>query len=621
MSLNPIEQVSRAKLEQLLQYRFETQNLDYKASVDLSTTRGKVELAKDVLAMANSGGGHIVLGVQDGTFEPIGVSDEHARHLRDGATVNEKLRTYCGGEVTVHVAHHFLSSADAGPRLVLLYVPAFRGKIPARDNGAYGDPATGKQSFAFRQGDVLVRKADQSIKVQSPEDLLPVEPLREVVMPSPTSHGSDFANPYDFSRAATREMFKGRQREINELLDAIESGTHTAVFGLQRIGKTSLVEEAIVDRLPARPTLRDKTLFAKVDLQRIGSLDVCFKDFFSAIIHSIAEAASTGLGLRDLEASVDTFLAESAHYKRGRKLQIPSDYERAIEILVKASGCRVVLFLDEFSEVCRMVEKNEDRKPGRSSRANLHPNEMPVDIALMHWLSALLKNPGFRGRLVVILAVRPFVAEYDRQRELQILKLTRPIILCYLDEKSALDLIRDPLAGRVSYEAGAADYLYDVTAGHPYLIQFMLREIVDDIRRSERRTITLDDIRQLERRMVTEGAAYDAQFDVLDSDYSVDEVMNAQRSTLGRGVLAYISKMGHERKQGWVEGADIVQALARHGCSVGEVERILDQLVSSKILQEDRIDGVLCFRMWIPLLRKRYVTQNKSLKFFHSQRR
>jgi hypothetical protein len=52
-------------------------------------------------------------------------------------------------------------------------------------------------------------------------------------------------NPYDFDTIASPLTFKGRRAEINEILDSIESGTHTAIFGLQRMGKTSLIEEGL----------------------------------------------------------------------------------------------------------------------------------------------------------------------------------------------------------------------------------------------------------------------------------------------------------------------------------------------------------------------------------------
>lgn len=58
--------------------RNEGPKLDFKAQLDLNTESGKKELAKDVLAIANSQGGrgHILIGVEDRTRLVIGISPE-----------------------------------------------------------------------------------------------------------------------------------------------------------------------------------------------------------------------------------------------------------------------------------------------------------------------------------------------------------------------------------------------------------------------------------------------------------------------------------------------------------------------------------------------------------------
>ena len=61
----------------------------------------------------------------------------------------------------------------------------------------------------------------------------------------------------------------------------------------------------------------------------------------------------------------------------------------------------------------------------------------------------------------------------------------RPITLYYLDETAAKALIVEPLVNRVGYDPRAIDDLYRLTAGHPYLLQFMLKSLVDRIRREE----------------------------------------------------------------------------------------------------------------------------------------
>lgn len=63
---------------QLVRLGFETQSHDYKETIDLASKFGSASLAKDVMAMANWGGGTIVVGVaehQPGEFVAEGVPD------------------------------------------------------------------------------------------------------------------------------------------------------------------------------------------------------------------------------------------------------------------------------------------------------------------------------------------------------------------------------------------------------------------------------------------------------------------------------------------------------------------------------------------------------------------
>lgn len=62
------------KAEELIHKGLESPDLDYKECFDNSTGCW-MEIAKDVYGMANYGGGYIVLGVKDGTFEPIGLDE------------------------------------------------------------------------------------------------------------------------------------------------------------------------------------------------------------------------------------------------------------------------------------------------------------------------------------------------------------------------------------------------------------------------------------------------------------------------------------------------------------------------------------------------------------------
>jgi DNA-binding response OmpR family regulator len=86
----------------LLKMGTETQTLDYKEDLDLSSKVGRASLAKDVIAMANSGGGVLVIGVAErtpGEFEPVGLSEQRLK-LFETSLINKAIR----GFISPHIA-------------------------------------------------------------------------------------------------------------------------------------------------------------------------------------------------------------------------------------------------------------------------------------------------------------------------------------------------------------------------------------------------------------------------------------------------------------------------------------------------------------------------------------
>lgn len=88
--------MTEADLRALLGRRAETQNLDYKETINWNsaTLDEKIELVKDVLAMANTAnGGCIVLGVRNADFSPVGLSKDAYESL-DQTKINDFLHRY-----------------------------------------------------------------------------------------------------------------------------------------------------------------------------------------------------------------------------------------------------------------------------------------------------------------------------------------------------------------------------------------------------------------------------------------------------------------------------------------------------------------------------------------------
>ena len=462
--------------------------------------------------------------------------------------------------------------------------------------------ASGRHLLALQE-EIRAEQTDQeeqevtSLASESPE-----APVSEA-----QANPTPFENPYNTAAIATKDMFKGREAEIEHLRYAIKNGTHTAIFGLQRMGKTSLVKETL-------SRVDENCIFAEVDLQTYGGERITYRALLHAILTRIAMEISSARH-RLVSAEISDL---AQRYSRGDKHQMLDGFSAILEKTVKATSRKVVLFLDEFSELCQTIDKNEEWLKIRLDRdQKLHPHEMIVDVSLMHWFSSLMRNNALTGRLVFIFAVRPFVAEYDADTQLQILKLVSPITLHYLGKSAAEALMVEPLEGKIEYEAGSIDYLYNLTAGHPYLIQFFLHEIINRLQQEGRSCIEKQDITRLEGELVSAEEVYEGQFAVLESDYSVESVRSPEAARKGRGVIAVIARLGEQEPDGWVSVEKVRALLTNHGMPENEIYDILAKLRRAQIIKERRADEEkLEYKISIPLLRKRYIRQNMYQRHF-----
>lgn len=108
--------------EILIQLGYESRELDYKSALDLATKVGRAALAKDVIAMANWGGGNIIVGIDEirpGEFLPSGIPEEQLGQY-EVSRLNRAIRDYLDPPVAVIVRRTRWNNMH----FVILQVPA-----------------------------------------------------------------------------------------------------------------------------------------------------------------------------------------------------------------------------------------------------------------------------------------------------------------------------------------------------------------------------------------------------------------------------------------------------------------------------------------------------------------
>jgi len=281
---------------------------------------------------------------------------------------------------------------------------------------------------------------------------------------------TELANPYIFERPAIGEHFFGRKLEMTRLINALKEGRSVVVYGLQRVGKTSLVKEALDRELkPSNVRLRD----IRIDMYESCETLTSYIDFFETMIDRFCD---------DLNVADYKKVREQARQVL-RTGNDPGAIRGLMRNLLRGFASRygrALLYIDEFQDIRLAFEKAERQKTTRH----------PLDSGFIRYLGSLVKE----GHLQLLCCGRYQIQLLDNKLDTQLLKLMVPIELSVLDESSARRLIEEPVLGRFAYEPEAVDYILTLSGRYPYVVQYLCYELVERARNENRSSITRDDV-------------------------------------------------------------------------------------------------------------------------------
>lgn len=148
--------MDKAVLAKIEEAEKESAELDFKAEFDVTSPQDWCELIKDIVAMANSGGGLVVFGVNDDGTPAI--ADLRKVQALDPATVVDKIEKY----TDQHFANFsFCNGSRRDAPVVVLVVSSVSIPIVFTAPGTY-EVGGGKQKTAFSKGTVYFRHGAKS---------------------------------------------------------------------------------------------------------------------------------------------------------------------------------------------------------------------------------------------------------------------------------------------------------------------------------------------------------------------------------------------------------------------------------------------------------------------------
>lgn len=152
-------QLNAQKLDELLGAARESAKLDYKRRHDPRVKQDSVELTKDLIAMANTAGGYVVIGVEDGGL-PRGLTKPELATL-DESTMRGQVETYIGTSLEVFVDSTVRWNGHSFCIVTVLRSP--RSPLVFEKDGQYPiSQGSSRNVTVFRAGDVFVRHGSKS---------------------------------------------------------------------------------------------------------------------------------------------------------------------------------------------------------------------------------------------------------------------------------------------------------------------------------------------------------------------------------------------------------------------------------------------------------------------------
>jgi hypothetical protein len=140
----------------ILNYNEEDDYVDYKETFDDSVDKEWIELTKDIMAFANSNGGYLLFGVQDSTYQQIGLSDETSSILKNIDQMQQKINRYIEPEILNIRSKEYLYDNKL---FVVILIPVSPGKTHVVSKDAKFKFPSGTEKVILHKGTIYIRRS------------------------------------------------------------------------------------------------------------------------------------------------------------------------------------------------------------------------------------------------------------------------------------------------------------------------------------------------------------------------------------------------------------------------------------------------------------------------------
>jgi hypothetical protein len=285
------------------------------------------------------------------------------------------------------------------------------------------------------------------------------------------------ANPYSYKPIEDDRWFFDQDRVVEEIKQQLDTGQSCVVVGGDRMGKTSILKHVkrMFSSVDQPTTSRFIPIYFEPHTEESVSIKSVYRQLITDTISQTRHWLMNCKGdvpevRRVLEAFISPLMITESVQLDGN--EACGDFEKDLNVIISTvlyavGNTRLLFLLDHIYCI-------EDKSVQKAF--------------IQHWLQLLDTKFGFLA--VIVASVRDFLDQFDLRRPEVSMGLVSghqivvPTYLCVFEQKHSSQVVQIPFKETLGVELSdkVASEVYNLTGGHPYLLQSAMSDLWADTR-------------------------------------------------------------------------------------------------------------------------------------------
>ena len=217
--INNKDPLTKEIVTDLISYKEEDDCLDYKQTIELGSEKEWLGLTKDISAFANTYGGYLVFGIEDGSGSIVGLARDAADFIKDASKLQAKINRHLDPHIIGLRAKEFRINGQA---VVAVFIPQSIGTTHIISKLGKFKHTSGQDKVVLQQGTFYVRR----------------------------SAGNHLGDSRDLSDVIERRIDQFRSALIDKVARVVNSPASSDVFILSKDPNDKAGERFIIEDSP-----------------------------------------------------------------------------------------------------------------------------------------------------------------------------------------------------------------------------------------------------------------------------------------------------------------------------------------------------------------------------------